>query len=78
MVESTTHAEWIRRNVFDVAGCNIGLESIGKHLKRRRGECIETENVCDTEGLQYQWSRGDSLELEMHELVHQLEASHVS
>ena len=78
MVESTTHVKWIRRNVFDVAGSNIDLESIGKHLKRRRGEGIETENVCDVEGLQYQWSRGDSLELEMHELVRQLKALCVS
>ena len=55
MVESIAHVEWIWRNVFDVEGSSTSSERIGKHLKR--GEGIETENVCDIEGLQYQWSR---------------------
>ena len=59
MVESTARVEWIWRNVFDVGGSSTGSERIGKHLKRWRVEGVETENVCDIEGLQYQWSRGD-------------------
>ena len=39
--------EWIRRNIFDVGESNIGTEGIGKHLKRQKGEGIETENVYD-------------------------------
>ena len=57
MVESIAHVEWIRRNVFDVGGSSTGSERIGKHLKRQRGEGVETVSVCDVEGLQYQWSR---------------------
>ena len=45
MVESIVRIEWIRRNIFDVGGNGIGSERIGKHLKRRRGEGVETENV---------------------------------
>ena len=59
MVESTARVEWKWRNVFNVGGSSTGSERIGKHLKRRRAEGVETENVCDVEGLQYQWSRGD-------------------
>ena len=53
MVEYIACVEWIRKNVFDVAGSSKGLERIGKHLKRWRGEGIETDNVCDVKGLQY-------------------------
>ena len=49
MVESITRFEWIRRSVFDVGGSNTGSEGIGKHLKRRKGEDIETENICNVE-----------------------------
>ena len=59
MVESIACVEWIWSNVFDIGGSSTGSERIGKHLKRRRVEGVETENVCDIEGLQYQWSRGD-------------------
>ena len=59
MVESIAGVEWIWRKVFDVGGSSTGSEWIGKHLKRRRVEGVETENVCDIKGLQYQWSRGD-------------------
>ena len=45
MVESIAHVEWIQRNVFDVGGSSTGSERIGKHLKRQRGEGVETENV---------------------------------
>ena len=45
MVESIAHVEWIRRNLFDVEGSSTGSERIGKHLKRQRGEGVETENV---------------------------------
>ena len=58
-VESIARIEWIRRNVFDIGGSSTGSERKGKHLKRQRGEGIETKNVCDVEGLQYQCSRGD-------------------
>ena len=54
MVESIACVEWIWRNVFDVGGSSIGSERIVKNLKGRRGEGIETKNVCDIEGLQYQ------------------------
>ena len=57
MAQSITHVEWIRRNVFDVGGSSTNLERIGKHLKRRRGEGVETENAggvtpkgCSTSG----------------------------
>ena len=59
MVESIARVEWIGRNIFDIGGSSTGSERIGKHLKRQRGEGVETENVWDVEGLQYQWSRGD-------------------
>ena len=78
MMESIAHVEWIRRNVFDVGGSSISSERIGKHLKRWRGEGVENKNVCNVEGLQYWWSRGDLYELEMYKLVRQLEASRVS
>ena len=45
MVESIAHVEWIWRNVFDVGGSSTDSEGIGKHLKRRKGEGIETENM---------------------------------
>ena len=51
MVESIAHVEWIQRNVFNVGGCSTGSEGIGKHLKRQKAG-IETENICDVEGLQ--------------------------
>ena len=38
---------WMRSNVFDVGGSNIGTKGIGKHLKRQKGEGIETEKICD-------------------------------
>ena len=60
MVESIACVEWIWRNVFAVGGSSAGSERTGKHLKGRIGEGVETENVCDVERLQYQWSRGDS------------------
>ena len=41
------HVEWIRRHVFNVGGSNTGAKGIGKHLKRQKGEGVETENVCD-------------------------------
>ena len=54
MMESIALIEWIQRKVFDVGGSGTGSERIGKHLKRWRGENIETENVCDVKGLRYQ------------------------
>ena len=45
MVEFIARVEWIRRNVFDVGGRSTGSEQIGKHLQRRKGEGIETENI---------------------------------
>ena len=45
MAESIARVEWIWRNVFDVGGSSTGSERIGKHLKRRRGEGVETKNV---------------------------------
>ena len=53
MVESIGHVEWIQKNVFDVGESSTGSEGIGKHLKRQKGEGIETKNVCDGEELQY-------------------------
>ena len=53
MVESIACVEWIRKNVFDIAGSSEGSEGIGKHLKRWRGEGVETDNICDVKGLQY-------------------------
>ena len=53
MVESIAHVEWIGRNVFNVGGSSTGSEGIGKHLKRQKGEGIETENVCNVGGLHY-------------------------
>ena len=38
---------------------STGSEGIGKHLKRQKGEDIETENICDVQGLQRRRSRGD-------------------
>ena len=37
--------EWMLRNVVDVEGSNTGLEEIGKHLKRQKGEGVETVNI---------------------------------
>ena len=45
MVESIARVEWIWRNVFDIGGSRAGSERIGKHLKRQRGEGVETKNV---------------------------------
>ena len=44
MVESIAHVEWIRRNVFDIGGNSTGSEGIGKHLKRQKGEGVETND----------------------------------
>ena len=52
---------------------SIGSEGIGKYLKRRKGEGLETKNICDVEGLQRQRSRGNLWELEVYKLVRQLE-----
>ena len=60
MVESIACVDWIQRNVFDIGGSSTGSEKFGKHLKRQRREDVETENVYNVEGLQYQWNRGDS------------------
>ena len=60
MLESIARVEWIRRDVFDVGGSGTGAEGIGKHLRRRKGEGAETDNICDAQGLQRQQSRGDS------------------
>ena len=59
MLDSTARVEWLRRNVFDIGESSTGSEGIGKHLKRQKGEDIETENICDGQGLQRRWSRGD-------------------
>ena len=45
MVESIACNEWIRRNVFDIGGRSTGSEGVGKYLKRRKGEGVETENM---------------------------------
>ena len=47
MVESIVCVGWIWRNVDDVGGSSTGSEGIGKHLKRRKGEGVETESICD-------------------------------
>ena len=47
MAESIARVEWMQRNVFDVGGSSTDSERIGKHLKRRRGEGVETENAGD-------------------------------
>ena len=52
MVESITHVEWIQGNIFDVGGSNMGSEGIGKHLKRQKGEGVETKSICDVKELQ--------------------------
>ena len=52
MMESIAHAELIQRNIFDIGVSNTGSEWIGKHLKRRKGEGVETENICDIKELQ--------------------------
>ena len=39
------HVEWMLRNVVDVERSNTGLEEMGKHLKRRKGEGVETRNI---------------------------------
>ena len=52
MVESIAYVEWIQRNIIDVKGSSTGSEGIEKHLKRWKGEGIETENICNVEGLQ--------------------------
>ena len=45
MVESIASVKQIRRNVFDVGGRSTRSERIEKHLKRWRGEGVETKNV---------------------------------
>ena len=60
MAESIACAKWIQKNVFYVGGSNTGSERIRKYLKGWKEEGVETENVCDVKGLQYQWNRGDS------------------
>ena len=49
MIDGGVHGhccvEWIQKNVFDVGGSSTGSEGIGKHLKRQKGEGIETENI---------------------------------
>ena len=45
MAESIARVEWIRRNVFDVGGSSTDSEGIGKHLKKRKGEGVGTENA---------------------------------
>ena len=52
MVESIAHVEYMQRNIFDIGGSSTGSEGIAKHLKRRKGEGIETENICDIGELQ--------------------------
>ena len=59
MLGSTACVEWIQRNVFDIGESSTGSEGIGKHLKRQKGEDIETENICNVQGLQRRRSRGD-------------------
>ena len=80
VVESSiAHIEWIQRNVFDTRGSSTGSEGIEKHLKKQKGEGVQTENICSVEGLQWQHgSRGDLKELEMYKLTRQLETSCVS
>ena len=52
MVESIARLEWIWRNVFNVGGSSKSSEGMGKHLKRWKGEGVETKNDGDIEGLQ--------------------------
>ena len=52
MVKSIACVEWIWRNVFDIGVSSTSLEEIEKHLKRKKREGVETENVCNAEGLQ--------------------------
>ena len=47
MVEPIAHAEWIQRNVFDIRGSSTGSVGIGKHLKKQKGEGVQTENICN-------------------------------
>ena len=47
MVESIVCVGWIWRNVDDVGESSTGSEGIGKRLKRRKGEGVETESICD-------------------------------
>ena len=51
MVVSIARVEWIWGNVFDIGGSTTGSERIGKHLKRQKGEGIETKNVYNVEGM---------------------------
>ena len=52
MVEFIAYAEWILKNIFGVGGSDTRLEGIGKHLKRWKGEGIETENIRNIKELQ--------------------------
>ena len=47
MVESIVCVGWVWRNVDDVGRNSTGSEGIGKHLKRRKGEGVETKSICD-------------------------------
>ena len=44
--------EWIGSNVFDVGRSSTGSEGIEKHLKRQKGEGVETESICNVGELQ--------------------------
>ena len=48
MVESIACIEWIRRNIFDVAGSNTGSEGIGKYQKRWKGEYMRRRRAVMT------------------------------
>ena len=50
MVESIARVEWIQRNIFNLGGSSTGSEGIHKHLKRQKGEGVETENICNVAG----------------------------
>ena len=54
MVETIACVEWIQSNIFDIEGSSTGSEGlIGKHLRRQKGEGVETETIlCDVKKLQ--------------------------
>ena len=47
MVESIVQVEQTQRNVFNIGGSNTGSEVKTIHLKRWKGEGVETENISD-------------------------------
>ena len=59
MVEFIACIAWIRRNDFDVGESNTGSEK--KHLKRWKGEGVETKNIyvmsksCNDSGAEETW-----------------------